>query len=323
MRAGERRRRRRPGQRTRERSTPRRGSRQRRADGGGSGRGTARGLADPVGRARGRLRRPPRLAVRRRVAPARNRGTGAAGALRAALQRRRDAALRALRPAPAGGADRARPVLARRLTRGGLFVPSRDATGGDASYGAGRYDSSTRGQGRSTSRRARRRACSSRPDAYQPSCVLPALTCPLEPRPPSRLDVADPRRRFDAWRAVVATSTAAPGVCRSDPRSARGDLSPRRRLTWREHANGGGHDTDRDRRLADRIAVGVEGERAVASTTSSRARWIETAGWVTCRPLKTFGSVARKRGLESVEITTMSKQPSSSRASGASIMPPP
>ena len=84
------------------------------------------------------------------------------------------------------------------------------------------------------------------------------------------------------------------------------------------------HDADRDRRVADRVAVGVDGERAVGVDVQLARRAgrapRDGATWV---PLKTRGSVARKPRLECSAMRTTSSRPSSRLASGAMCIPPP
>jgi uncharacterized protein (DUF1684 family) len=71
---------------------------------------------------------------------------------------------------------------------GGLFVPFRDATSGDESYGAGRYVLDTI-KGADLGARHGRLVLDLN-FAYQPSCSYdPRWTCPLAP-PANRLDVA-------------------------------------------------------------------------------------------------------------------------------------
>jgi uncharacterized protein (DUF1684 family) len=72
---------------------------------------------------------------------------------------------------------------------GGLFVPFRDATSGEQSYGAGRYVLDTI-KGADLGTTADGRLVLDLNFAYQPSCSYdPRWTCPLAP-PANRLDVA-------------------------------------------------------------------------------------------------------------------------------------
>ena len=101
----------------------------------------------------------------------------------------------------------------------------------------------------------------------------------------------------------------------------------RRRRGWPAGSSGrrAGSTPDRHRQLGDRVAVGVQGERARARRSRRwRARThLDAGAGRTCSPRNTVGSSVRNRSLGMLWMITRSSRPSSSRASGASSIPPP